>query len=153
VGYKLADPRILKGIYRADAQQWIPTTITTVAILFSDLLVGISIGIVVGLFFVVKANFHSPFTITQKDKEVKVVFNRDVSFLNKAALVTSLEKIANWSNVVIDGDKARFIDHDIAELLREFEIAAKLKNITVTFENISSEESSRKRVEYFHEDD
>lgn len=151
VGYKLADPRILKDIYREGAQQWIPTTITTMAILFSDLLIGISIGIVVGLFFVIKANFHSPFTITKKESDVKIVFNRDVSFLNKAALITSLEQIANWSTVVVDGEKARFIDHDIAELLREFGTEAKLKNITVEFKNISSEEFSHKPVEYFHD--
>ena len=151
VGYKLADPRIIKDIYREGAQQWIPTTVTTMAILFSDLLVGISIGIVVGLFFVIKANFHSPFTITKKDGQVTIVFNRDISFLNKAALVTSLEQIDNWSKVVIDGEKARFIDHDIAELLREFETEAEIKNITVEFRNISSEEFSHKPVEYFHD--
>ena len=151
VGYKLADPRIIKDIYREGAQQWIPTTVTTMAILFSDLLVGISIGIVVGLFFVIKANFHSPFTITKKDGQVTIVFNRDISFLNKAALVTSLEQIDNWSKVIIDGEKARFIDHDIAELLREFETEAEIKNITVEFRNISSEEFSHKPVEYFHD--
>ena len=150
IGYKLADPKVLKNIYREGPQQWIPTIVTTAAILFTDLLVGISVGIVVGLFFVIKANFHSPFTITKKDDQVKIVFNRDISFLNKAALITSLEKIENWSKVVIDGEKARFIDHDIAELLREFETEAVLKNITVEFKNISSEEFSHKPVEYFH---
>lgn len=151
VGYKLADPRILKDIYQEGAQQWIPTIVTTGAILFSDLLIGISVGIVVGLIFVIKANFHSPFTITKQEGIVWVVFNRDISFLNKAALVTSLEKIENWSKVVIDGEKARFIDHDIAELLREFETEAEIKNITVEFKNISSEEFSHKPVEYFHD--
>ena len=150
VGFKLADPKILKSIYKEGAAQWIPATITTIAILFSDLLIGISVGIVVGLIFVIKANFHSPFTITKKDKNVQIVFNRDISFLNKAALVTKLEQIENWSNVVIDGENARFIDHDIAELLREFEMEAQLKNITVEFKNISSEEFSHEPIEYFH---
>ncbi len=151
IGYKLADPKVLKDIYNEGASQWIPTIVTTIAILLSDLLVGISVGIVVGLFYVFKANFHSPFTITKKGKDVSIIFNRDISFLNKAALVTTLESIENWSSVVIDGKQARFIDHDIAELLREFETEAELKNITVEFKNISSEEFTHKPVEYFHD--
>lgn len=150
VGFKLADPKIFKDIYKEGADQWIPAAITTTAILLSDLLVGISVGMVVGLIFVMKVNFHSPFTITKGEDSISIKFNRDVSFLNKAVLVTTLESIKNWSHVVIDGTNARFIDHDIGELLREFETEAPIKNITVEFKNITSEEFSHKPVEYFH---
>ena len=149
VGYKLADPKILKNIYKQGPDQWIPTVVTTLAILFSDLLIGISIGMIVGLVFVIKGNFHSPFTITRKGNQVSIIFNRDISFLNKAVLINTLENTENWSKVIIDGSKARFIDHDIAELLREFETEAQHKNIEVEYKNISSEEFSHKPVEYF----
>ena len=151
VGYKLADPKVLKDIYSEGYAQFIPTIVTTISILLTDLLVGISIGIAVGLFFVLKANFHSPFTVKRSEKTSSIIFNRDVSFLNKAALVILLESIPRWSHLVIDGKNARFIDHDIAELLREFEKEAELKNITVDFKDISSEEFDHKPVEYFHE--
>ena len=150
IGYKLADLRILKDIYSEGLSQFIPAVVTTVAILLTDLLVGISIGIAVGLIFVLKMNFHSPFTVTRQENECKIVFNRDATFLNKAALVTILESIPRWTHLTIDGKYARFIDHDIAELLREFEKEAELKNITVEFKEITSEEFSRKPVEYFH---
>lgn len=153
VGYKLADPKVLKDIYGEGMAQFIPTIVTTIAILLTDLLVGISIGIAIGLFFVLKTNFHSPFTVTHKEKKSLIIFNRDVSFLNKATLVDLLESIPRWAHLTIDGKKARFIDHDIAELLREFEKEAELKNITVEFKNISSEEFSHKPVEYFHEEE
>ncbi|MGL1887643.1 MAG: SulP family inorganic anion transporter [Reichenbachiella sp.] len=150
VGYKLADPKILKDIYKAGHAQWIPTVVTTVAILLSDLLIGIGIGIIVGMYFVLKTNFHSPFTVAKKNDNIKITFNRDISFLNKTVLITILERVKSWSNVIIDGKKARFIDHDIIELLQEYKTEAKLKNIKVKFENISSEEFSHEPIEYFH---
>ncbi|MCP4460251.1 MAG: SulP family inorganic anion transporter [Cytophagales bacterium] len=149
VGFKLADPRIVKSIYKEGSDQWIPMAVTTIAILLSDLLVGIGIGIVVGLFFVLRANFHSPFTVIRKDKDTLIIFNRDVSFLNKAALSNILEGLEKWSTVEINGKRARFIDHDIGELLREFETEAKIKNITVKFTDIESDEFSQKPIEYF----
>ena len=151
VGFKLADPKIIKGIYKEGAELWIPMVVTTVSIILTNLLVGIGIGIVVGLIFVVKTNFHSPYTVTKKGEHLFIIFNRDISFLNKSLLMTTLAKIDNWANVTIDGTNARFIDHDIGELLREFQTEAKLKNITVEFKNISSEEFSHKPLEYFHE--
>ncbi len=150
VGYSLADPKIIKSIYAKGSDQWIPTAITTIAILLTDLLVGIGIGIAVGLFFVLKTNFHSPLTVTKNDNNILISFNRDVSFLNKVVLTRVLENTENWSTIVIDGTNARFIDHDIAIVLRDFKTEAKLKNINVEFKNIDSEEFSHKPTEYFH---
>ena len=56
-GYKLAKPSIFKEFYKKGFDQFIPFVVTVIAIIFTDLLMGIVIGIAVGLFFVMQKQF------------------------------------------------------------------------------------------------
>jgi MFS superfamily sulfate permease-like transporter len=137
VGYKLAKPSVFKEISQKGIDQLAPFVITIVAILFTDLLIGVSIGIGVGLFFIIRSNFYSSFSVTedQDGRYVLVKFNKDLSFLNKPFLIQRLESIPRDAYVIIDALGARFIDYDILEFLDEFKQEAKYKNITVEFKN------------------
>ncbi|WP_299455912.1 SulP family inorganic anion transporter [uncultured Microscilla sp.] len=137
VGYKLAKPSVFKLIYKKGWEQFIPFLITIVSILLTDLLVGVTIGIVVGLFFVIRSNFHSSISVTKDGDHVLVRFNKDASFLNKPLLLDALESIEENSHVVIDGTRAQYMDSDISELLDEFQQEAKLKNIKVELRNVN----------------
>ncbi len=136
-GYKLAKPKLFMEMYAKGMNQFAPFAITIVAILISDLLKGMAIGIVCGLFFVIKANFHSAITLTQDGKHYLLRLQKDVSFLNKALLRTYLDTVAGDSYLIIDGSKAQFIDQDIMETIQDFVNAAKDDNITVELKKIA----------------
>jgi MFS superfamily sulfate permease-like transporter len=122
VGYKLAAPSLLKKLISEGPTQLWPAVLTTLTILLTGLLTGILVGIVIGLFFVFKANYQSPLTIDEKDDETYIKFNKDIFFINKVVVLSALESVPRGRNVIIDGSNANFIDHDILELIKEFEI-------------------------------
>lgn len=140
VGYKLARPQIFKEIFSKGWNQFLPFVFTISAILATDLLIGVAFGIVMGLFFVIRTNFHSAFSITENKngKHVLIRFNQDVSFLNKPLLMDTLERIEEGAYVIIDGARATFVDFDVQEILEEFKQEAILKNIQIEFKNIKA---------------
>ncbi len=131
VGYKLAKPTIFKEQYRKGMDQLLPFVVTSVVILFTDLLVGILVGILVGLFFVAYSNFKRAILIVHDEGQYIVRFNKEVSFMNKAFLKRKLEEISDGSYVLIDGTKSNFIDKDIIEVVNNFTQHASLKGIRV----------------------
>jgi len=137
-GYKLAKPKVFMEMYAKGINQLAPFVITVVAILVSDLLKGMAIGVVCGLFFVIKANYHAAITLTQDGKHYLLRLHKDVSFLNKALLRSYLDQIEEDSALIIDGSKAQFIDQDILETIQYFLDAAKDNNIQVELKKIGS---------------
>jgi MFS superfamily sulfate permease-like transporter len=134
VGYKLAKPSIFIHEYEKGINQFLPFIFTVIAILLTDLLVGIGIGMVVGLFFVMKTNFQRSVTVTELNGNYLVKLQKDVSFLNKAPLMKELTRIPEGSSVILNASKAVFIDHDIQEVLNDFIASAPSKNISITIE-------------------
>lgn len=134
VGYKLAKPSIFIRSYEKGMDQFVPFIVTVIAILFTDLLIGIGIGMVFGLFFVMKTNYQRSIVVTQLNGNYLVKLQKDVSFLNKAPLMKLLSEIPNGSQVIINAQRAQFIDHDIRELLNDFIESSHDKKIAVTIE-------------------
>lgn len=132
VGYKLAKPSIFKALYAKGTSQFIPYVVTIVAILFTDLLIGITIGIVVGLFYVLKTNLHRAITLKEvAEQEYIIRLEKDVSFLNKAFLRRTLRQLPDNSQVTFDETDSIFIDDDILETIEDFKHTAEDKNIKV----------------------
>lgn len=138
VGYKLAKPSIFIKEYKKGWDQFLPFLVTITSILLTDLLVGIGIGLVVGLFFVIKTNFHRAVLVTERNGNYLVKLQKDVSFLNKAILIKELGQIPEGSKVVLNASMARFIDHDIQEVLNDFIATAESKNMTLLIEGYSN---------------
>lgn len=130
-GYKLAKPSLFKEMYQKGFDQFVPYVVTIVAIIFTDLLIGIVIGIGVGLFFVLRSNFKTSFFVVHDDSKYLFRLRKDVSFLNKAFLKNKLETVPENSSVLIDITRADFIDKDVIEVINDFLQHAHLKNITV----------------------
>jgi MFS superfamily sulfate permease-like transporter len=107
------------------------TTITVLAILFTDLLTGVVIGIVVGIFFVVRSNFRTSVFVMKDDNKFLFRLKKDVSFLNKPIIKNKLEAVPTDSYVLIDTSRADYIDKDVAEVIEDFMKHASLKNIRV----------------------
>jgi MFS superfamily sulfate permease-like transporter len=130
-GYKLAKPKLFMEFYRKGWNQFLPFAITVIAILLTDLLQGIAIGMACGFFFVLKANYHAAMTLTRHGSHYLLRLHKDVSFLNKALLRTHLDSVHNDSKLIIDGCNAQFIDYDILETIADFLLAAPDRSISV----------------------
>jgi MFS superfamily sulfate permease-like transporter len=130
-GYKLAKPALFKAFYKKGWDQFIPFIITIAAILFTDLLKGVIIGIGVGLIFVLRSNFKTAVFVVHDDLKYLFRLRKDVSFLNKPIIKNKLEDVPENAHVIIDITRADFIDKDIIEVIEDFMIHAPLKNITV----------------------
>lgn len=144
VGYKLTKPSLYKALYAKGRSQFLPFIVTIVAILFTDLLVGITIGIVVGLYFVLKANLHQAITFEETKKyEYLLRLEKDVSFLNKAFLRKSLRAIPDHSHVIFDETESIFIDEDIVETIEDFKKTAQGNGITVEIRKAENTKNSK----------
>jgi MFS superfamily sulfate permease-like transporter len=130
-GYKLTKPSLYVEMYRKGWSQFLPFIVTIIAILFTNLLIGIFIGIAVGLYFVLKTNFHEAIAIVKHDNNYLLRLNKDVSFLNKAILRRTFERIPKGANLIIDGGSSQFIDADIVETIQDFVLNAPSRNIQV----------------------
>lgn len=130
-GYKLAKPALFIAFYKKGWDQFLPFVITIVAILATDLLKGVIIGIGVGLFFVIRSNFRSSVVVVNDNNRYLIRLRKDVSFLNKPIIKKKLEEVPENSHVLIDAGRADFIDKDIIEVIEDFIIHAPLSNITV----------------------
>jgi MFS superfamily sulfate permease-like transporter len=130
-GYKLAKPGLFKAYYKKGWDQFFPFVITIVAILLTDLLIGVLIGIGVGLFFVVRSNFKTAVFVVHDRNRYLFRLRKDVSFLNKPGIKNKLEEVPEDSVVLIDASRADFIDRDVIEVIEDFMKHASLKNIRV----------------------
>ncbi|HYE56525.1 MAG TPA: SulP family inorganic anion transporter, partial [Chitinophagaceae bacterium] len=130
-GYKLAKPSLFKMFYLKGIDQFIPFVVTILAILFTNLLLGVVIGLVVGLFFVFRSNFRTSVLVVSDNNRYLFRLRKDVSFLNKPIMKHRLESVPENSSVIIDTSRADFIDKDVIEVIEDFMIHAPLKNINV----------------------
>ncbi|WP_414040257.1 SulP family inorganic anion transporter [Acidithiobacillus sp. M4-SHS-6] len=138
VGFKLTHPNIFRKMFHLDKSQYLPFLITIIAILFTSLITGVVIGLLTGIFFVLKANYHSAIEIGREGSAYKISLNREVTFINKARLSHILERLPRDAEVILDGKKVHFIDHDVLEVIRDFERAAVLKNIQLREQNFDT---------------
>ncbi len=136
-GFKLAKPALFLEFYRKGWNQFLPFVITVAAILITDLLQGIAIGMACGFFFVLKANYHAAITLTEHGSSYLLRMHKDVSFLNKVLLRHCLERVEDNSDLIIDGVRAGFIDHDILETIAEFMQVAPERNIAVELHGLN----------------
>jgi MFS superfamily sulfate permease-like transporter len=131
-GYKLARVTLFKEYYKKGWDQFLPFIITVVAIIFTDLLKGIGIGVIAGFFFVLRSNFKTAvFVIKDEEDRYLIRFRKEVSFMNKVFVKNSLEKIPDDTAVLIDATQSDFIDKDIIEIVNDFIINAGTRNVRV----------------------
>ncbi len=133
-GYKLAKISLFKDMYSKGLNQFIPFVATILAIVFTDLLIGVFIGLAVSIFFLLRSNFKNPFVLQKEklhfDETVRIELPNQVSFLNKASIKDTLWSIPADSKVIIDATNADYIDNDILEIINDFRTTtSKEKNI------------------------
>lgn len=126
VGYKLANPKIIVYFWKKGKYQFIPFIATFVAVVLTDLLKGVALGIIISIIFVLKGNLKRAYSF-KKDEYIDgdiihIHLAQEVSFLNKAAIKSTLSEIPENSKVIIDATETLYIAHDILDLIREFKL-------------------------------
>lgn len=133
-GYKLAKASLFIKMYKKGANQFIPFMVTIIAIVFTDLLVGILIGLATSIFYLLKSNFKNPFTIEREKlnlgETVRIEFPNQVSFFNKASIKETLWALPRNTKVVIDATHSDYIDNDVLSVIDDFKNTVSIeKNI------------------------
>jgi len=147
VGFKLVNFGVIKTVLNEGFEQYLPFFVTLAAIVFTDLLTGVAVGLAVGLIIVVRMNHPSALTLVSDEDNILIRFAKDVSFFHKPALKQMLSEIPNGKRVVIDGTGAQFIDHDIAEVVKDFAEGAVHRNLKIYFRNMKSKRMSARGIE------
>lgn len=122
-------------------EQFLPFIITIIAILASDLLKGIGVGMVFAIYFILRKNYKNSYhlkkTNTSEGEVVTITLSEEMTFLNKASVQETLNHLPHNCKVIIDGAKSTDIDYDVLEIIQDFKLYnSKLKNITVETINI-----------------
>jgi len=133
VGYKLSSRRIILGMWRLGLTQFIPFIVTVLGIVFTDLLKGIALGVLTGVFFVIRSNYRAAVTLVNRDDCWLMRFNKDVSFIHKVDIKRLLRDIPDRAHLIVDGTKASYIDRDVYETVREFESGSSYRGITLEY--------------------
>lgn len=138
VGLKLTHPFLVRGMWNLGGEQFLPFVVTIIAILFSDLLTGVAVGLGVALLIIVRMNHQRAITVVSDQNLWLIRFAKDVSFAHKGAFKKALAEIPDGSSVIIDGAGASFIDFDILEEIKDFLEVAPRRNIIATWKNLRS---------------
>jgi carbonic anhydrase/SulP family sulfate permease len=123
-GLRLASPTVFREMRRAGRYQLVPYLITLVAIVFTDPLQGILIGLVVSLGFILWSNQRRPMRLVVEHHlagdVTRVELANQVSFLNRAELRRVLDGMPRGRHVLLDASESVYIDPDILETVREY---------------------------------
>ncbi len=140
VGFKLAKPALFKDMYKQGWSYFVPFVVTILGIVFTDLLLGIGMGLAVAVFFLLYNNYNKPFLFDSDDHiadngTIRLQLAEDVTFLNKANIQNALSHIPEGARVVIDATKSVNIDNDVVEIIDDFKTQAKIRNIELSILN------------------
>ena len=138
VGYKLANPATFKKMFSLGWKQWLPFSVTVIGIVFVDLLYGIALGLIVGIAIVLIKSYQNSHSLNQDNKNndkntVKITLAEQVTFFNKSAILKELENLPKNTYLELDVTKTTYLDNDIIEILEDFAIKAKERQINIKF--------------------
>jgi MFS superfamily sulfate permease-like transporter len=131
-GFRLTAPALWRTAWRLGYSHFIPFGITVLAIVFTDVLRGIGVGLVIGLAFIIVEHLRSP--VLSRLSPPGAVLTRyglpeQVTFLSKASIARALNALPAGTRVEIDGRRTTRFDYDALEVLLLFRDTAKARNI------------------------
>jgi MFS superfamily sulfate permease-like transporter len=143
VGFKLAKPSLFKQMYRLGWQQFVPFLVTIGAILVTDLLVGICIGMGMAVFLILRSHYLNAFsfhtTMIEDELHLKLTLAEEISFLNKASLLKQLRELPDGAEVELDASDTVHIDHDVLEMIHYYREKAIQRNIIIKMTGFPAE--------------
>ena len=164
VGYKLAKPATFKHFWEKGKYQFVPFIATLLAVVFTDLLKGVALGIIISVIFVLKGNLKRAYNFRKEEYAdgdvIHIDLAQEVSFLNKAAIKSTLSEIPENSKVIINAHDTVYIAHDILDLIHEFKttraidenIKVKLKGFKKAYQLENTEETQNHvTIEHYYD--
>lgn len=136
VGYKLAKPQLFVQMYKAGWKQSVPFLVTVSGIIFGDLLVGITLGLLVGIIVILIKSYQNSYFLHKESVEngnntIKMTLAEEVTFINKGAIIKELNNLEENSYLIMDVTKTHYLDNDIVEILDDFKVKAEERNINI----------------------
>ena len=136
VGYKLAKPALFVDMYRLGWKQFTPFVVTVLGIVFTDLLIGIALGLSVGVVVILIKSFQNSHFLHIEDHsngahKIKMTLAEEVTFFNKGAILKELDSLPHNSSLELDVTKTRYLDNDIIEILEDFSQKALRRKIDI----------------------
>lgn len=152
-GFKLASPKLFKEMWREGRHQFLPFAITIAAIVFTDLLTGVVIGLGVSILFILHSNLRRPLRrVMEKHSSgdvLRIELASQVSFLNRAVLEKTLFDVPRGGRVIIDARNTNYIDPDIRDLLSDFrDTTATARGVEVGFLGLKDHNISDDHVQF-----
>jgi SulP family sulfate permease len=127
-------------MWKHGKDQFVPFIVTVLAVVFTDLLKGVAVGMLVGVFYILRTNLRNPYFYKLEQnggkKVIRIRLAQEVSFLNKAAIQYTLNNLPEGSDVIIDGTDSMYIDKDVLEIIHNFRHNAFTKGTVVEIVNI-----------------
>lgn len=150
VGYKLAKPELFKSMYKIGMAQFIPFMVTILGIVFTDLLIGIGLGLAVAVIQILWDNFRTPFHFDpEKHKDgapITIELSEHVSFLNKAGILRTLDELPEGASVKVDASRTTSMHHDVLEIFEDYAETAESKGVNIdisSLDKLADHDSSR----------
>tara|TARA_R110000868_G_scaffold14443_3_gene67288 strand:+ start:1967 stop:3559 length:1593 start_codon:yes stop_codon:yes gene_type:complete len=136
VGYKLAKPALFVKMYQLGWKQSVPFFVTVFGIVFTDLLIGISLGLAVGIVVILLKSYQNSHFLHIEDNsngkhKIKMSLAEEVTFFNKGAILKELDNLPRDTYLELDILKTRYLDYDIVEILEDFRLKASERNIDI----------------------
>jgi MFS superfamily sulfate permease-like transporter len=128
-------------MYKLGLSQFLPFLVTIVGIVFTDLLKGIAMGVTVGLVILLRNSFknshflHKEVVDDNGKRRVKMTLAEEVTFINKGAILKSLDKVQEGAILTIDMSKSISIDYDVLEIIDNYKSTSEEKGIKVKLIN------------------
>ena len=136
VGFKLAKPGLFKTMYNLGWKQFVPFIVTVLGIIFTDLLVGIGLGLLVGIIVILFKSYQNSHFLHKEGEDmhkglVKMTLAEEVTFFNKGAILKELDRLPHDTNFELDVTNTKYLDNDIVEILDDFILKAEERNISI----------------------
>lgn len=140
VGYKLAKPAVFKKMFKQGRGQFIPFIATVLGIIFTDLLIGLGIGLIIAILYVLFNNYQiTHFTNSEQEngkEKIRIVLAQELTFINKATILKTLAGIPDNSVVEIDASNTQYMHYDIFEIIEDFKISCESRDIKLTIKSM-----------------
>lgn len=157
VGYKLAKPALFKKMYKLGWKQFVPFIVTVTGIIFTDLLVGIGLGLLVGIAVILIKSYQNSHFLHIEDKSngkhrIKMTLAEEVTFFNKGAILKELNSLPRDTYLELNLLKTRYLDNDIIEIMEDFIEVAQERNIDIKLVSKRGvEENPASFIHFFNE--
>lgn len=135
-GAWLARPAIFVRIWQGGRYQLIPFVVTIGAILLTDLLIGVVVGLIFAIGFILDSNLRRPLRQVMEKHAggdvLHIELAEQVSFLNRPVIERALREAAPGTQILLDASNSDYIDPDILAMIRDFVKKSPIHKVSVS---------------------